>query len=195
MSGDTQYSPFSPVGDKTESELSSTLSNLQIQTAIQDPNAITCLAHLKLIHAFAKLKESIGYTDGLFGLWDSRARYNRFKASPRSLKQGSTEFGGVRSTLLLAQLSHQGPGFNIISDHSKSLALSKLREKRWAIYVARAVDRYEAWWSSMFQLSLKTSQLSEALSPAHEAFPVTGGILDWNNMVLPPLGKHLINIT
>ncbi|EEU36855.1 uncharacterized protein NECHADRAFT_42088 [Fusarium vanettenii 77-13-4] len=172
MSGDTQYSPFSPVGDKTEGELSSTLSNLQIQIAIQDPNAITCLAHLKLIHAFAKLKESIGYTDGLFGLWDSRARYNRFKASPRSLKQG--------------------PGFNIISDHSKSLALSKLREKRWAIYVARAVDRYEAWWSSMFQLSLKTSQLSEALSPAHEAFPVTGGVLDWNNMVLPPLDVLMV---
>ncbi|KAK7951046.1 uncharacterized protein PG986_006774 [Apiospora aurea] len=26
--------------------------------------------------------------------------------------------------------------------------LVKLREKRWAVYVARAVDRYEAWWKS-----------------------------------------------
>lgn len=191
MSGDpTPNSPFSQLGDKTENELSSTLSNLGIQTSIQDPSAITCLAHLKFIHAIAKLKESIGYTDGLFGIWDSRARYNRFKA-----KNGTAEFGAVTSNYLFDQLSHQGPGFSIVTDNGKSLALSKLREKRWAIYVARAVDRYEAWWSSMFQLSLKTSQLSEALSPAHEAFPVAGDVLDCNNMVLPPLGKHRINIT
>ncbi|KAL6365630.1 hypothetical protein LRP88_01631 [Fusarium phalaenopsidis] len=184
MSGDAPpNSPFSQLGEKIESELSSTLSNLGIQTSIQDPSAITCLVHLKLIHAIAKLKESIGYTDGLFGIWDSRARYNRFK-----VKGGAVEFGGVTSNYLFEQLSHQGPGLNIISDNGKSLALSKLREKRWAIYVARAVDRYEAWWSCMFQLS-------ETLSPAHEAFPDTGDILDWNNMVLPPLGKYLINVT
>ncbi|KAM6525731.1 hypothetical protein FALCPG4_011265 [Fusarium falciforme] len=188
MSGDaTPNSPFSQLGDKTENELSSTLSHLGIQTSIQDPSAITCLAHLKLIHAIAKLKESIGYTDGLFGIWDSRARYNRVKA-----KNGTAEFGAVTSNYLFDQLSHQGPGFNIISDNGKSLALSKIREKRWAIYVARAVDRYEAWWSSVFQLSLKTSELSETLSPAHEAFPVMGDVLDWNNMVLPPLDVLMV---
>ncbi|KAJ4174255.1 hypothetical protein NW754_004670 [Fusarium falciforme] len=188
MSGDpTPNSPFSQLGDKTESEVSSALSNLGIQTSIQDPSDITCLAHLKLIHAIAKLKESIGYTDGLFGIWDSRAHYNRFK-----VKEGASEFGAVTSNYLFDQLSHQGPGFNIISDNGRSLALSKIREKRWAIYVARAVDRYEAWWSSVFQLSLKTSQLSETLSPAHEAFPVMGDVLDWNNMVLPPLDVLMV---
>lgn len=179
MSGDpVPHSPFSRLGDKTESELSSSLKMLGIQTSIQDPNVITCLAHLKLIHAIGKLKESIGYTDGLFGIWDSRARYNRFKAD-----------GATASNYIYDQLFHQGPGFNIITDNGKSLALSKIREKRWAIYVARAVDRYEAWWSSMFQVSLKMTQLSESLSPAHESFPITGHVLDWNNMVLPPLGR------
>ncbi|KAI9813014.1 MAG: hypothetical protein M1832_006405, partial [Thelocarpon impressellum] len=28
------------------------------------------------------------------------------------------------------------------------VALAQVREKRWAVYVARAVDRFESWWSS-----------------------------------------------
>lgn len=38
------------------------------------PVAETCIAHLRLLHAFHSLKEDIGYSDGLFGLWDSAVR-------------------------------------------------------------------------------------------------------------------------
>ncbi|RSL46825.1 hypothetical protein CEP54_013669 [Fusarium duplospermum] len=185
-------SPYAQLDEKIDGALSSALNNPNLPTSVHPPNAITCLAHLKLLHAIAKLKESIGYTDGLFGIWDSRARYNRFKTSSGPPKEVATDYGPAVSNYLFAQLAHRGPGFDILSDNGRSLALSKLREKRWAIYVARAVDRYEAWWSSMFQLSLKTSQLSETLSPAHGAFPVTGNTLDWNKVILPPLDVLMV---
>ncbi|RMJ12454.1 hypothetical protein CDV36_007923, partial [Fusarium kuroshium] len=188
----TPKSPYAQLDKKFDSDLSSALNNLQRESSIWEPSAATCLAHLKLLHAIAKLKQSIGYTDGLFGIWDSRARYNRFKTSSGPPKELAIDYGPAMSSYLFAQLSHQGPGFNIISDNGRSLALSKLREKRWAIYVARAVDRYEAWWSSMFQLSLKTSQLSETHSPAHSAFHSKGDILDWNNTILPPLDVLMV---
>ncbi|KAI8193166.1 hypothetical protein KHU50_012681 [Colletotrichum sp. SAR 10_65] len=106
------------------SSLTEPLENLSIShfpTAV--PTEAHCLAHLRLLYAFNRLKTETGYRNGLWNIFDSRA--------------GS-------------QTSAHDSKKAAISDPAEPSIdiLVKLREKRWAVYVARAVSRYEAWWSS-----------------------------------------------
>lgn len=88
-------------------------SNLKISDEPGEfPEVNECIAHLKLLECFYRLRQKIGSTDGLFGISDRLVL---------DIEDGE------RSPSLLA----------------------KLAEKRWAIYVARAVDRFEAWLSAI----------------------------------------------
>ncbi|KAK6216512.1 hypothetical protein LQW54_003518 [Pestalotiopsis sp. IQ-011] len=106
--------PAYPIGPRGSvagpSRLNSVFSNLSLSDAPRHPEVGTCLVHLRLLYTFHNLKDDVGFSNGLFGLWDAR-----YPASP--------------------------------SNPSKALAA--VREKRWALFVARAVDRYEAWWNSL----------------------------------------------
>lgn len=143
------------------------------------PDVDTCLAHLKLLFAIQAMKEEVGYTDGLWNIWDTRADTDESLASLDEIAPlGAPERpGGDAQQQAL----------------DKKLAiLSKLREKRWAIFLARAVDRYEAWWTSM---QLPGAALTEAdmLSPASSKYAyfvhLNEDLLAWNATNLPPLGK------
>ena len=94
------------------------------------PTADECLAHLKFLFAVHALKEDIGYTDGVFGLYDALA------AVPDDV---------VNIPLNLPD--KQGPPAT--DDERYRARLAQVREKRWALYVARAADRYEAWWAAV----------------------------------------------
>ncbi|KAJ0276621.1 hypothetical protein COL940_008217 [Colletotrichum noveboracense] len=107
------------------SSLTDPLENLSIShspTAVPTTEA-HCLAHLRLLYAFNRLKTETGYRNGLWNIFDSRA-------GPQTSANNSKNAA--------------------IPDPAESNIdiLVKLREKRWAVYVARAVSRYEAWWSS-----------------------------------------------
>ncbi|KAI4592233.1 hypothetical protein KJ359_011386 [Pestalotiopsis sp. 9143b] len=106
--------PAYPIGPRGSvagpSRLNSGFSNLSLSDAPQHPEIGTCLVHLRLLYTFHNLKDDVGFSGGLFGLWD--ARYPSSPGNP-------------------------------------SKALAAVREKRWALFVARAVDRYEAWWNSL----------------------------------------------
>ncbi|KAI1880428.1 hypothetical protein JX265_002049 [Neoarthrinium moseri] len=111
------------------------------------PTVDTCLVHLKLLRAFEQLKSKIGYTDGLWEIWDSRA------------------LGNVE-------------------------VLAKLREKRWALYVARAVDRYQAWWKSFVPDMLTEKDIlkrSPEGNPSRYAqFAAAHEPMRWTKDILPP---------
>ncbi|CAK7269799.1 hypothetical protein SEPCBS119000_003755 [Sporothrix epigloea] len=94
------------------------------------PTADECLAHLKFLFAVHALKEDVGYTNGMFGLYDDLA------GVPDSV---------VDIPLHLPEKQAQ-PATEKDMYHAR---LSKVREKRWALYVARAADRYEAWWTAV----------------------------------------------
>ncbi|KAH6897304.1 hypothetical protein B0T10DRAFT_535886 [Thelonectria olida] len=139
----------------------------------EDLNVVNCLVHLKLMHAFQSLKEDIGYTDGLWGIWNTRAEIGRINHQSSEIKE-----------------SYVDP--ICLSDDEKIQTLSKLREKRWAVYVARAVERYEAWWLSFYEPSLTQKDMAEPKSTSYEAFHMAGDSLDWNGMIMPPLDVLLI---
>jgi hypothetical protein len=69
------YAPVDPETTQGPSveELNAAFSSLNLRaTAPSFPNEDQCLAHLKLLSTFHILKEDIGYTDGLFNLWDAK---------------------------------------------------------------------------------------------------------------------------
>lgn len=147
-------------------------NNLSISEHISDGklDPDVCIAHLKLLHALHAMKEDVGYTDGLFDLYDSRAT------------------NGVDIAHLV----------NTYVDHPRELeetekikfALSKIREKRWALFVARAVDRYEAWWKSLQGWNALTEDImSDPSAPLYAGFPVISeNAKGSSEFALPPLG-------
>jgi hypothetical protein len=141
-------------GDKDgDGELNEQASRLRLDHSNQEviPDVVSCLTHLKLLRAFEQLKQKIGYTDGLWDIWDSRS-------------QGKIEI------------------------------LAKLREKRWAVYVARAVDRYEAWWKSfvpdmLTEKDMLKGESKGARSANFQSFTSAHEPLRWSKEILPPPGE------
>ncbi|KAI5365237.1 Putative Glycine-rich domain-containing protein [Septoria linicola] len=92
-------------------------SNLRIsKTGDGFPTRGECIAHLKVLECFYRLRKSIAAQDGLYGIKDSIITGQKFAAN----------------------------------NDNTSVLLAKLGEKRWAIYVQQAVDRFEAWLTALF---------------------------------------------
>ena len=130
------YSEVSPDFDGENAiqppDLTSGFSNLSLERAGEDglPTPVSqpfplssttltqskdqCTAHLKTLECFYRLRQTIGSSDGLFGI-DNKAVHD----------------SGLED----------GP-------HVPEL-LAKLAEKRWLIYVTRAVDRFDAWYRAI----------------------------------------------
>ncbi|KAK8050282.1 hypothetical protein PG994_012012 [Apiospora phragmitis] len=74
--------------------------------------------------------------------------------------------------------------------------LVKLREKRWAVYVARAVDRYEAWWKSFVPVMLTESDMmadgKDGQLSRFESFTSKREPMIWTSSSLPPLDVLLV---
>ncbi|KAK0657793.1 hypothetical protein B0T16DRAFT_402554 [Cercophora newfieldiana] len=130
------------------------------------PTADACLAHLKLLFALQSLKEDVGYTDGLWGLWDSRA--GPINHSERSVEERAKD-----------------PQLRV---------LSQIREKRWALFVARAVDRYEAWWRSFPGQPLSEGDMLATASDKYINFTNDGNppLIPWSEEMLPPLDVLMV---
>ncbi len=70
---------------------------------------------------------------------------------------------------------------NSADPETRNTLIAKCREKRWAIYVVRAVDRFERWWDT----SVPSNQ--QPLRQGDVALPPTTGKLRFN--CPPPLGE------
>ena len=73
--GANDYNDASP-SQSASDELNAAFFRLSVvPLTIAFPDSHRCLIHLKLLSALHNLKEDVGYTDGLFGLWDARSDY------------------------------------------------------------------------------------------------------------------------
>lgn len=137
---------------------------LSLSDIPSDPTPETCLVHLKLLFAIQAMKEDVGYTDGLWGLWDSRA-------------------GPVDPSVQTVAEKTQDQQLQI---------LSQLREKRWALFVARAVERYRAWWKLFGGRPLRKDDMAVKHSDVYIDFPgpVGSQAMSWREEMLPPLGLY-----
>jgi hypothetical protein len=160
-------------------DLDAAFANLSLTDTPHKADPDRCLAHLKLLWAFHNMKEDIGYTDGIWSLWNTRA--NAVPADD--------------TASLVDVKSKNGPGSGPEkrtnpADEEKQALLSQVREKRWAIFVARAVDRYAAWWNALARNPpLTESAMEQKNSPAFDKFPESGSSPYWSKAMLPPLGE------
>lgn len=153
----------------TVEDLTAGFANISIPSPSKIPGFPTeplAIAHLKLLHAFAVLKEDVGFTDGLFGIWDSRAA--EFPFDPK-----------------LQVVDEEDP------DVRQVAALAKIREKRWALYVARATERFAVYWTNVL-CTPEHRRLKQAdmLDKSFELLTKSGVLRADSD--LPPLGEHCI---
>lgn len=76
---------------------------------------------------------------------------------------------------------HDSEAKNFGDPRKQAQAAARIQEKRWAVYVARAVDRFTVWWQTCLP-SLNTRRIS-SLNSSPEAKIV------WSANMIPPLGK------
>lgn len=170
---DTESPPPTYTRHANQLDLDDALARLtlSIPAAPGDPEVDTCLAHLKLLHAIQEMKEDVGYTDGLWNIWDSRAGYE----TPNSIEAVTSATGR----------KPQG-------EELKRLVASEIREKRWALFVARAVDRYRSWWDS-FEKRILT-EMDMQIVDGYDSnemfnFPYRVKPMVWEETMMLPLGK------
>lgn len=158
-------------------DLAAFFARLQLSAGPGAPTPDTCIAHLKFLSALETLKEDVGYSDGLWGLWDSRA--NDYEHDdPGAAVQEKPANGDAGAPTRDQE------------------ALSRVREKRWAVFVARAVDRYETWWKMLNDSPpLTEDDRLDSHSPAFIDFPKAGTAQFWTEDILPPLGKFTMDST
>lgn len=177
----------------------SALKNLDFTPSLLElPTAAECITHLKLLHAFAKLRYEVGRQDGLFGIHDvekfedAREELSADDALP---KNDGHQPDGVHGTTI--NPSAEGPA----EQEKAHVVLAELiREKRWIVFVTKAVDRFEKWWhtlpstSSHFPAAIRTIDFdttSHALNP--NKFPTHGdGLKDKIKSLLPPIDVLMV---
>lgn len=166
-----------PAEEVDQVNLTEAFDKLSLGTDPKYPDVDTCLAHLKLLFAIQVMKEEVGYSDGLWNIWDTRT---------------GTEDNAPESDLeKLEKPPNHAPALDEASN-KKLAVLSKIREKRWAVFLARAVDRYEAWWISM---QTPNGNLTEAdmHTPDSEKYDLfvssSNNRIAWDSSNLPPLGE------
>jgi hypothetical protein len=166
-----------PPADEPAVNLTAAFENLKLSNAPGFPDVDRCFAHLKLLAAFQSLKEDVGYTDGLWNIWDNRADGDEIK-----VPNGPP-----------ADIPMPPPGEQKIDDQ-KLRKLSQIREKRWALFVARAVDRYEAWWNTVSAHAdpLTLEDMGRAGSPKYDTFTSGASGLAWTQDSVPPLDVLMV---
>jgi hypothetical protein len=169
-------------------DITAAFSTLNISPKPQDPTVDTCLAHLKLLYAVQALKEDVGYTDGLWDIWDTRAD------GPDSDIDIELPDGHLPASVTNAQDLNgpQGEKGRIAPSDSHKIRLSKIREKRWALFVARAVDRYEAWWNVFPKTMLREADMNDKSGADYHSFVNEKAYLLWTQDMLPPLDVLMV---
>lgn len=111
-----------------------TFEELDFQPSpLELPTPAACIAHLKLLHSFARLRQEIGTREGLFGIL----------TEPGDLDEASKEKTETAAT--------DDTNFG-----------ERIRDKKWTVFVTKAVARFEKWWdllsgASNWYSSIRTS--------------------------------------
>ena len=156
------YRPVEPADEP----LASAVRKLTFKDRSEDlatvvPTNDECIAHLKLLTAFAHLREEISETPDLFDLRDG---------------------------LIIHAKSSE-------TDDQDHTGIIKIREKRWAVYAARTVDRFTKWWQTVLPgrgqyptLLIHDLLDSQRLSTVTD----TTNKMKWSTDKLPPLDVLMV---
>lgn len=98
----------------------SQIANDTVQLSPDLPSPGDCVAHLKLLESFYRLRQNIASTNGLFGI----------------------------SSDIADDLDQKAPVTDTHKDKNNEI-ITLLAEKRWQVYVSRAAERFSRWRFSL----------------------------------------------
>ena len=151
--GETKAEDLPPSYSSIPPDITAAFSNLRLGQSASIPTVDECIAHLKLLEAFSQLRDDIGTTDGLYGLYD-----NFIEPAALRTKKECVEL------------------------------LAAMREKRWAIYVTNAVQRFEIYWKVCIQADARMLDQVDLDREDIEYIADRGTPLTFTTDNLPPLG-------
>lgn len=79
-------------------------------------------------------------------------------------------------------------------EQARGKALVRVREKRWAVYTARAVDRYADWWTRCIPVSEALPTIDSIQEKEYTALTDSPELSSFMRSMLPPLGKFILII-
>ena len=82
--------------------------------------------------------------------------------------------------------------FSRYSDLERAKILTQIREKRWAIYIAKAVKRFECWWRKCIQPDAKNAEWTSFGSQAFTQDPGEGRRMKFEKENIPPLDVIIV---
>ncbi|KAG9606759.1 hypothetical protein KCU77_g5591, partial [Aureobasidium melanogenum] len=143
-------------------------ANSVTQLGTDLPSPEDGIAHLKLLECFYRLKQKIASTDGLFDI----------------------------SSDILGEIDQKTPQKDA-QDDKKTMMLTLLAEKRWQVYVSRAVDRFTKWRYSLEPdadyYTLHQAVASEGDVLADRVKPEKANPLSFDAANLPPIVANHIS--
>ncbi|KAL4925551.1 uncharacterized protein BDV17DRAFT_283830 [Aspergillus undulatus] len=71
-------------------------------------------------------------------------------------------------------------------------AWAMAKEKRWTVYMAKAVERYTAWWNTCIPRSRSRPTIDQLCTPEYENITVCNIPLAWTPDELPPLDVLMV---
>ncbi|KAJ5095679.1 Protein of unknown function DUF1399 [Penicillium alfredii] len=83
--------------------------------------------------------------------------------------------------------------------YSTDEARVRIREKRWAVYTARAVDRYTEWWFKCLPMSRPLATISDLTHPSYTTVTNCETMILWDEKNMPPIDilmvwhSHMLN--
>ncbi|RAK80547.1 uncharacterized protein BO72DRAFT_370858 [Aspergillus fijiensis CBS 313.89] len=88
----------------------------------------------------------------------------------------------------------QDPDPELFQPDSKEAneAWARVKEKRWAVYTTRAVDRYAAWWTLCAPASRAQPKLSTLKSTSYEKITTSDEPMKWSQDDMPPLDVLMV---
>ncbi|KAL4951989.1 hypothetical protein BDW69DRAFT_201032 [Aspergillus filifer] len=83
------------------------------------------------------------------------------------------------------------PSQAVFGEHINE-AWALVKEKRWAVYTAKAVDRYTAWWNACVPQSRSRPTTETLYTPEYNDITVCDRPLAWTPAELPPLDVLMV---
>lgn len=78
----------------------------------------------------------------------------------------------------------------LLSEEARTEAQARIREKRWAVYTARAVDRYTKWWQTGLPSSHAPFTMTDLEQQDYEDQSTKcKSLVAWDINNLPPIGE------
>ena len=167
------------------------------------PTVAECVAHLGLLAVFGKLRKDVGNSDRLFGidlLEEKGEKEKKGEDATTKMENLNLETGegvGHKDAPAAPSTPETTNKPTAKADPiAPDSAQEKIREKKWSIFVHKAVSRFETWWSTLqsldeyFRKPIQTFDFEPSMMETRVDGFINGPGVVFDGC-LPPIGMYV----